>query len=506
MSTELTEETTQIALHSVRNMLGDKSQQTLFSDQDREFSEEYGVQLEGRIERFGVDLTDTQARVLEGILYGFSTTSYKGNLEARTVEDVAKEDYKGKLPPTFKYLESLPRLRATQGEILEWAGIPKSSIAARVRALEALRDLGSKQYCFFYDRLAFDEKGVPVKDRAGKWKKEEVVAVDTLFTLKQVRDHASGNLNYYEITLSPLFLDQRESYFMLVPNNWREEVRLLYGNKKSSSYTFRLLLFLRYQYEVKRRSRNTQQPYQVRWSPEEIATAIKMSSSVIKRNRKRMNDLLEGAYEVAVKLGYLTDYERTGHLDVLTLNDDKYHGPQKLSVATDSQPGTLDSKGEEPSSDAKKLLELFHYCRRKRDPKYAPPSEKEVRAHTQTFDKLLKERTFIECSQLMEWSITKKFWCSRLSTPSRLLKYFSEAWTEMSFDSPSKRLEENRSLALELAKKCVPTNKQTQIEVLSKYVEVSVATFQPTCIEYTEPNFQEKLQEAFKKYQITIPQ
>ena len=246
LSNKRGEGTTQIGLHSVRNMLGSEMQLSLFSDYTIEnLSSSSGVKLDGKIDRFGIDLTDIQSKIMEGILRGFTETNYRGNIEPRDTAQIAAEKYsKGELPLTYKYVKEVPRLRATQAQIMDWAGVNKNSIAEKERAVEALSHLGTAQYCFYYDRLAYGQDGVPEKDRSGRWKKEEVMAVDALFTIKEVREEQAGNLKYYEIEISPIFLDQRESYFMLIPYNWREEVRAIVGSKKASSYTFRFLLFL----------------------------------------------------------------------------------------------------------------------------------------------------------------------------------------------------------------------------------------------------------------------
>ena len=51
---------------------------------------------------------------------------------------------------------------------------------------------------------------------------------------------------------------------------------------------------------------------------------IKMPPSIYLRKKKRVNEILEDTYSVAKRLGYLVDYDRTGQLDTLTLNDKKY--------------------------------------------------------------------------------------------------------------------------------------------------------------------------------------
>ncbi|MGK5593758.1 MAG: hypothetical protein ACSNEK_00170 [Parachlamydiaceae bacterium] len=324
---------TQIGLHSVRNMLGENAQYDLFSNHDIEFASEFKFKLSGKIDRFGIDLTEMQSRIMEGILRGFSETRYQGNIKPKPVEWVQNERFSGgKLPDTYKNIIELPCLKASLTQILDWSGINKNGISYWARAVESIQELGVKQFCFYYDRLVFDDRGNPQKESNGRWKKEEVIAVDTLFTIKEIREESSGELKYYEITPSSIFLDQRDSYFMLIPYGWREEVKALVGSKKASSYTFRFLLYLRYQYELMRRSTKIKSPYQIKHSPEEIAIATKMPESIYKRKKQRMNEILSDAFLVAKQLGYLTDYERKDYIDVLTLNNNKYFNPKDVEV------------------------------------------------------------------------------------------------------------------------------------------------------------------------------
>lgn len=311
---------TQITLHAISNILGDQSQRSLFSDHREIVSQNYRDKITGKLERFGVDLTETQSRIMEGILQGFSQTSYEGNMAGENKDEMLCKLDDGRLYKDHVYV---PKLRASQAQILRWAGVNKNCISSISRALDALQELGKKVYCFCYDRVAVDEKGNIIKDKSGLRKIESVVSVDNLFVIKEVRDQESGLLKYYEISPSILFLDQRESYFMLIPYNWRQEVKELYGTRKASNYTFLFLLFLRYQFEqMKRKEINP--PYVLKWDPEEIAVAINMPESVYKKNRKRANQILEDAYEVASKVGYLKSYKRLGFLDILELNEGKY--------------------------------------------------------------------------------------------------------------------------------------------------------------------------------------
>jgi hypothetical protein len=501
---ELKEKSTQIGLHSISNLLGNFHQQSLFSEHDKDFSEKYGINLDGKIDRFGVDLTDMQSRIMEGILRGFSETSYKGNMSARDTQEIANEKYNGSIPDSYKYLSEIPRLRVTQSSILEWSGLKGGGISSWARALKALGDLGTTQFCFYYDRLAYDANGVPIKTQKNMWKKEEVHAVDTLFTIKEIR--TDKRIDYYEITPSAIFLDQRESYFMMIPYGWREEVKRIFGNKKISSYTFRFLLFLRYQYEIKRRSKKHQKPYSIRWAPKEIAAAIKMPESIYNRKQKRMNDILEDAYSVAQRLGYLTSYKRDGYLDTLFLDDSKYFGNSELSFQND--PKQITTKTTAIQVSANTILDHFESSRKKLDAKYTPPNSKIRENYLSEFEKLLEERTENEIIELITWSTKDPYWLSRLSTPAQIRKNFSEACSICALiqsKDPKTRHQTNKNLAECMLKKISSKPDLVKIEPLNKFIEFTLdGSSSNDILNYDDSNFQESLRSLFKRYRVEI--
>ena len=493
---------TQIGLHSVSNFLGKKKHKEMFESHHEKFCKEYGVKIRDNIHRFGIDLTDIQMRVVEGVLQGFSQTDYKGNIAPKNKLQLAQERFSGKVPDTYKYINDIPRIQVSQTDVLDWAGIKKGSIAGKERALKALQDLGVNQYCFYYDRLSKDNNGNPIKDRKGAWKKESVVAVDALFMVKEVRDEKTDAFQYYEIEPSSIFLDQRESYFMLIPYNWREEVRSIVGKKKASSYTFRFLLFLRYQYEIKRRSSNCNPPYQVKWTPEEVAIAINMPESVYRRKKDRMNKILGDGYSVAKTLGYLSDYQRRGNLDILTLNDEKYYlgssKSGKLSV-------TSDHELRKSSETEEQLFNLFHRQRHVFDLSHQKPSGKKKQVELLEFSELLKVRSQIEIEKVIYWGIPRRYWCVRLLTPENLRKNFSEAFAEMTASENEKNIPEtNRRKARSLLKKIIKKDKDIRIEILNQHIEFLGPSGRPTIVSYQSKNFENELEHALLKWQVVL--
>lgn len=421
------EPATAIGLNSVKNLIGNEKQLTLFDDLYlQEYSRTYGIGIEERIERFGVDLTDVQATVMEGILRGFSLTNYQGNMSPKERVDLIEERFAfGELPSIYNYIKKIPCLRATQAEILRWSGCNSNSIGEKERVLDALTHLGTRQYCFFYDRIALDEKRNPIKDVDGKWKQEEVMAVDTLFLIKEIRNKQNGNLDYYEIIPSPIFLDQKESNFMLVPYDWRKEVRAVVGGK-ASSYTFRFLMFLRFQYEIMKRSNiEEEKPFKITSKWEELAIALKMPESVFKRKKARALKILDDAYFVAKELGYLSEYYRNDCIDTLILNKSKYCTSEIRLCEEDR------SVLKDFSVDVKDVWSCFNRERAKNDTKYKIKETPDVE-YLNEFENILKLYSKEETINVIIWGLRLNVWHQRLNSPTKLRQNISEAIRQMS--------------------------------------------------------------------------
>jgi len=428
------EHPTAIGLYSVKNLLGHENQLSLFDrDQIQDFGKTYGIQVQDNIDRFGIDLTDIQSRVMEGILRGFSLTDYKGNMASKEKADLIREKYAfGDLPAIYKNIKIIPCLRATQAEIIKWAGMNTNSIAERERLVDALNHLATTQYCFYYDRIAVDKNGNPEKGSDGKWKQQEVVAVSTLFEIKEIRNKSSGAIEYYEITPSAIFLDQRESNFMLIPHNWREDVKAIVGSKKTSSYTFRFLLFLRYQHELMRRSNHEEgKQFKIISSWEDVAIAIKMPESVYKRKKERALKILDEAFYVAKEAGYLLSYDRDGSVVTLILNGPKYYSSDHSSFEEKST-----KLINHFTASAHELWELFNEEKFKNDPKHKI-SEALKPNSLREFEKLLEEWSKEEIIQVVCWGLRLKLWHNRLSSPAKLRQNIAEAMAEMNKSSTS---------------------------------------------------------------------
>jgi hypothetical protein len=332
---------TQISLHLMSQFYGDNKQLSIFSDEKIEaFSRATGLNITNRPDSYGVVLNLSQRRVLEGILKAFTDTNYKGDEEIdkfkslEEVMNVGSGSMREAIKSPYKNIEKIPVVKLTQAQIIDLSGydLKAQKQSDKQHVIEALSFLATNQFCFYWIRLK-TENGKPVKDKSGDYVKEEVMEVGTLLRIKTVRD-GTGLLQYYEIHPSAPLLDQVNNYFLLVPNDWRDEVKQLTG-KRASSYTYELLLWLRLQYEQIRRyntggKNRRPKPFRISKSWEDVAMALKMPESVYKGKRKRAINIIQEAYSVAIKLGYLVKVENNGATDILYLNEGYYPKPGKL--------------------------------------------------------------------------------------------------------------------------------------------------------------------------------
>lgn len=332
-----------ISIHTITQLFGDNKQLSLFSDEKiNHFKDSTGLNLTNRPNSYGVVLNQAQRKVLEGILKAFTDTNYKGD-EVKNRATALKEVYsdsetsaktlvEGESAP-YKNIEAIPVIKITQAEVIELSGYSKRQ-GDKQHVIEALSFLATNQFCFYWIRLK-TENGKPVKDKSGDYVKEEVMEVGTLLRIKTVRDQ-TGLLQYYEIHPSAPLLDQINNYFLLVPNNWRDEVKEITG-KRASRYTYEFLMWLRLQHEQIRRfnknggKKRKPKPFKISRSWEDIAIALKMPESMYKRNRPKSKKIIQEAFSVAIKLGYLDKVENNGATDVLFLNESHYPKPGKLT-------------------------------------------------------------------------------------------------------------------------------------------------------------------------------
>lgn len=271
---EENENTTTLSIHSVTNILGDPKLHNFDS---------YGV----------TNFNQTDHNVLMAIAKAFSSTNYKGNLDP--VID-------NKNP----YVQVLPRIQITRASLLKILDI-KPTNGAEIQAIfDSLDKLNEQMFHFRYERLCYDENGLPLKTRGGRWKKQVVETKDSLFRVKYLRHEESKQLQAIELVLSSVFVDQRESYFLTIPDSANEELKKLLNAKRIPPAILNFILYIRYQQEMKRRGRRSWK-LEIEW--EELAKIVRISKLSIRRKKGDVLKNLNKAMDVAKQLGHLKSWK-----------------------------------------------------------------------------------------------------------------------------------------------------------------------------------------------------
>lgn len=114
-----------------------------------------------------------------------------------------------------------------------------------------------------------------------------------------------------------------------------------------------------------------------------------------------------------------------------------------------------------------------------------------------------KKYTEAHCSQVIDWIATKTNIDNYGGLFNHGLQILAQGGQLDVSKPPKERAEDNRSWVKEMAFKAkCPIG--IRIEVLNLYVEIGNGVHQPSCVEYTESGFKEKLTEACEKWGISF--
>lgn len=326
------------SLHTELQKFGSKpkKQGSLFDLLPKPLEEEVNKDIfEYSIEVVGIDDTKVQNQALFAIQKLLHDTGYKGNTEGKTLN---KEDN------SFKFMGYLPMIKFTPSQYLEAFGTGKRETARgkwefnsheRTDALKALRELSMKKYLFYYKRKYWKD---------GKEVYDLITTVRSLFNIvegyeslnKAEVDSIQGSkrnsdveekLNFIVIEPCPLLVDQIETYFVLKPANYYQEIKLLVGRTSKHA-----TLFIDYLIAEVTKKEITAKGKDINWNIElnyeTLAYKLRMNKYLETKQLKRIRKELEKCYELAKQLGYLLDYNtitgKTTELERLVLNPEKF--------------------------------------------------------------------------------------------------------------------------------------------------------------------------------------
>ena len=328
-----------VARHGVKQLTGKTGPQIAMTFEEapvevEEYIEKAGLQVSAQdkerlLEGWGADLTVTQHSVLLAVLERMSANNYQGDGKEPRKDVLTRAGVNppgGTLPAimeqALRNVKSFPVVRLYLHEIVGLAGMDKDRQGDKQEVKQALEHLGAARYAFYWERAAFNEHKGRKKfamDQDGRYVKEGVRAVGSILYVKEVVDPQSGQLDYYEIAPSEVFLDQVTEgygspggYFLMMPTGLLEKVRKAVGpGRRVTPHYYTFLYWLLAKYEDRRsRAKNGKEPnLQIREHYEKIAQLIRMPESIWRRNRKnKALPRLESIYQAAKDLGYLKGY------------------------------------------------------------------------------------------------------------------------------------------------------------------------------------------------------
>ena len=338
-----------VGLHAELQKFGhrpDPRQPGLF---DR-FLDETKKEIEKRdVDVIGIDITPAQEQALFGLQTLLTRTNYKGNLPGEMIDDRG-----------FKFKGHLPALEFTPAQYLEACGLKKSLTGRgkeeydgkdRAEALQALVDLARKQVLFVY------KKEYRVENPATKKRELRIDRVETIDTLIKIirgwealtkkedvtldrgssTEATDDKLKAIAIKPAPILVQDRDSYFVLKPANYLQEISMKYPwPNRPSKFTIRLINWLIAQAELKRRKR---QPLVIEENIEEIAYHLRMGAWIDTGQKARIRQIITKGYKIAQELGYLLSYGtvrgQTKDLERLELNPEKFNRVRETAVALD---------------------------------------------------------------------------------------------------------------------------------------------------------------------------
>jgi len=201
---------------------------------------------------------------------------------------------------------------------------------------KAMRDLFglTKSNCLYYERTYWK------KNKQGKEKKlTDVIAfVGSLIRVviegkgldeEEIMKFKKNNLTpeefdrlfTYELDIASILIDQWKSHFILIPDTLFDDIKKISDGKQSKYYPL-FIEWLILQAEFKRRNKDVKNKISIHWR--KLARTLRMDALIKKREKTKIKEMLQQCYEIAHRLGYLSNAVTNEEVHKLTLNTEQY--------------------------------------------------------------------------------------------------------------------------------------------------------------------------------------
>ena len=316
---------TLIGLHGISNILGKNAL--------------------SKVKEVGKELTTTEYNVLMAIIKAFTDTNYMGN-EPPVISN------------TNPYVKILPKIRITRERLLGLMSLKKDDSREITATMNALKTLSKTILHFRYDRLCYDEGGMPIKKKGGGWKKETVETEESIFSVTRVYHENTKRLKHIEITLATIFIDQKDTYYLSIPDSLQKRLKDITKGKRQPTAVQYFILYLFKTFEILRRNKKSSRKINIRW--DELAKIVRIPELSIKKKRGRVISTLDKAAKICLQLSLLEDWSFSDDCYILYCSRSSYF--QSNLLENDSnQTFSIPSSSEIISSSGKNLLPSNHW-------------------------------------------------------------------------------------------------------------------------------------------------
>lgn len=313
----------------------------MITENDEDFKNELDKY---RIDVIGIDMTKSQNQSLFAIQNLLHENNYKGNTKPIEMK---------KETNSFKFMGNLPVIRFTPSKYLEAFGVSKKLSKRekmeylaneRTEALKALDELSQKKYLFHYKKKYWkDGKEVydvvtTVRNLFNLTYKYEAVNKEEIALLKEEQFNHSldKKLNFIELEPCPLLIDQIETYFVLKPANYYQEINLKLDRPNKQVVLFIDFLIAEVtKKEMAAKAKKEEIEWVIEINFETLAYKLRMEKMIQEKRVSRVKTYLEKCYESAKKLDYLLEYSTVKgtakDIEKLVLNPEKFKRVKEIN-------------------------------------------------------------------------------------------------------------------------------------------------------------------------------
>jgi hypothetical protein len=267
------------------------------------------------VEVTGLNLTQLQHKAIHAIQTLLNDSNYKGNLPTVTKSNL-----------DFNFQGILPILKVTPSEFYEAFGCKKRKIGNKwqyssnetEQAMTALKKLYNERYVIYYRKTEFNKQNKPkhftvkvhipliglVKEDFLEDMNQSSFSKTIEMKNGEVRDviqtTPKRRLTHITMEVSPLFVDQINSFFVQKPRNYLVELKQKYPN--ASKYVYNFIEYILTQSAL-------QKTGIIKISRKKLAVNLRMDNYIRNRKWSVIEETIEKCYEVALDLNYIKSHE-----------------------------------------------------------------------------------------------------------------------------------------------------------------------------------------------------